>query len=93
MTTEPPHDSFQSNCISGNIGGSVVAIKSQIAVKIPMITCDLYNQSDVDTDGEIFSGHGEQMSLKDSNLSKELYSHYVSPHLWEKVLHKIQAHG
>ena len=33
------------------------------------------------------------MSLKDSNIVKELYPHYVSPHLWEKVLHTIQAHG
>ena len=53
MTTEPPHDSLQSNSISGTIGGSVVTIKSHIAMKIPMITCDLNNQSDVDTDGEI----------------------------------------
>ena len=90
MTTEPPHDSLQSNSISGIIGGSVFPIKSHIVVQIPMITCDLNNQSDVDTDGEISQ---DRMSLKDSNLGKELYSHYVSPHLWEKVLHTIQAHG
>ena len=53
MTMEPPHDSLQSNSISGVIGGSVVTIKSHIAMKIPMITCDLNNQSDADTDGEI----------------------------------------
>ena len=44
MTTEPPHDSLQSNSISGLIGGSIVTIKSHIAVEIPMITCDLNNQ-------------------------------------------------